>query len=164
MLNGYNFQRLINQARRDKKIFCLLSLDVDNFKLYNDTYGHQDGDSVLFNIANILNENMKRPNDVAFRMGGEEFSAIYTVDEEKNVFDVAEKIRKLVEEQKIEHKKNSVSEYVTASFGVTFVDFEKNVNGQKDKDILYKFADDLLYKAKESGKNRVIYEEYGIKV
>ncbi|MFT7004991.1 MAG: PAS domain S-box-containing protein, partial [Sulfurimonas sp.] len=54
------FQREINKAKRDKKIFCLLSLDVDNFKLYNDTYGHYMGDVVLFNIANVLKQNMKR--------------------------------------------------------------------------------------------------------
>jgi len=154
------FDKEIKKVRRDKKIFCLLSLDVDNFKLYNDNYGHQAGDIVLSSIAIILKENMKRASDYAFRIGGEEFSAIYSVDNEKSAFGVAQKINTLIEEEKIEHKFNPVSPYVTVSIGITFVDFGKNINAETDKSILYKFTDDLLYRAKESGRNRVVCKEF----
>ena len=155
------FDKELQQAKRNKKIFCLLSLDVDNFKLYNDTYGHQSGDSVLFKIAKILQKHMKRATDLAFRMGGEEFSAIYVVDNKKSAVDVAQKIRVAIEKKKIEHKTNSASsKYVTASFGLAFVDFSKNHDVKIDKSELYRFADTLLYKAKDSGRNVVITEEY----
>ncbi|MFA6195459.1 MAG: diguanylate cyclase [Sulfurimonas sp.] len=154
------FDKSINKAKRDRNIFCLLFLDVDNFKKYNDTYGHQMGDNVLFNIARILKENMKRATDIAFRMGGEEFSAIYSVEDEKSAFAFADKIRQCIENDKIEHKTNSASLFVTASFGVIFVNFEKNNSMIVDKSVLYKLADDLLYKVKESGRNRVIVEEF----
>lgn len=158
------FEREINKARRSKKIFCLLSLDVDNFKLYNDTYGHQMGDNVLFAIASVLKQNMKRPCDIAFRIGGEEFSAIYVVENEKDVYEFAEKLRRGIEEEKIEHKHNSASPYVTASFGAIYVDFEKNQNITSEKTTLYKMADELLYKAKREGRNIVLAQEFSINI
>lgn len=155
------FDKEMQQAKRNKKIFCLLSLDVDNFKFYNDTYGHQKGDRVLFTIARILQKHMKRATDLAFRMGGEEFSAIYVVDDKKSAVDVAQKIRVSIEKKKIEHKTNSASsKYVTASFGLAFVDFYEHYDVKIDKSELYRFADMLLYEAKDSGRNVVISKEY----
>jgi len=155
------FDRELNGVRRDKKIFCLMSLDVDNFKLYNDTYGHQMGDEVLFTIASTLKDNMKRATDFPFRMGGEEFSVIYKVEDEKNVYEVADSIRKYIEDKKIEHKLNTaISPYVTVSIGVVFINFEKNEKLKTTKNKLYKKADDLLYKAKGNGRNNVVVEEY----
>lgn len=155
------FDRELNGVRRDKKIFSLMSLDVDNFKLYNDTYGHQMGDEVLFTIASTLKENMKRATDFPFRMGGEEFSVIYKVEDEKNVYEVADSIRKYIEDKKIEHKLNTaISPYVTVSIGVVFINFEKNEKLKTTKNKLYKKADDLLYKAKGNGRNNVVVEEY----
>jgi diguanylate cyclase (GGDEF)-like protein/PAS domain S-box-containing protein len=153
------FEREINRARRDKKIFCLLSLDVDNFKLYNDTYGHQMGDNVLATIGRVLKGAMRRADDFAFRIGGEEFSAIYTVCDEKGVSEFANTIRKSIEDKKIEHKENTVSPYVTASFGVIFIDFSKSRNAVTDQSTLYNAADELLYRAKSQGRNMVIVEE-----
>jgi len=72
------FDKEVSIARREKKLFCLMYFDIDNFKSYNDTYGHQMGDDVLTNISTILKSNMKRPSDYAFRMGGEEFAAIFS--------------------------------------------------------------------------------------
>lgn len=111
------FYKELNRAKRDKTIFCLLSLDVDYFKFYNDTYGHQEGDIVLQIISKILMLNLKRPSDFSFRMGGEEFSAIFTVSEDRKIYEFSEYIRKSIEDTKIEHKKNSVFQFITVSVG-----------------------------------------------
>lgn len=153
------FDTEIKRVKREKKVFCLLSLDVDNFKMYNDTYGHQKGDEVLEMIAHILKEYMKRAGDFAFRIGGEEFSAIFSEDDKNSVYDFTDKIRKSVEEKKIEHKTNNISPYVTVSIGVTFIDFSKNSKVTTDKSALYNHTDELLYKAKAKGRNVVVVEE-----
>ena len=154
------FYKELHRAKRDKTIFCLLSLDVDYFKLYNDTYGHQEGDYVLQKISKVLMQNLKRPSDFAFRMGGEEFSAIFTISEEKNIYEFSENIRKSIEDLKIEHKKNIISPFVTISIGVVFINFNKNNGMEVSQSKLYKFADELLYKAKNQGRNRVYIEEW----
>ena len=153
------FDTEISRAKRDRKIFCLISLDVDNFKLYNDTYGHHRGDNVLMTIAHVLKNSMKRAGDYAFRIGGEEFSAICAVTDEKSVYDFADRIRRSIENKRIEHKSNTVSSYVTVSIGVVFIDFSKNENVATDKLSLYNHADALLYKAKDKGRNVVVVDE-----
>ncbi|WP_373001019.1 diguanylate cyclase [Sulfurimonas sp.] len=154
------FNREINRAKREREIFCLLSLDVDYFKKYNDTYGHQEGDNVLIAIGEVLKSHMKRAGDIAFRIGGEEFSAIFVEKNEKNVHAFTENIRKDIENQNILHIENSASDFVSASFGVVYVDFSKKNNSETDKNILYKEADKLLYKAKETGRNNVVIKAY----
>lgn len=155
------FYKELQRAKRDKRIFCLLSLDVDYFKLYNDTYGHQEGDVVLQSISKVLMQNLKRPSDFAFRMGGEEFSTIFTISEEKNIYEFSELLRKSIEDLKIEHKKNIVSPFVTVSIGVVFVDFSIDNNETNIiQSTLYKYSDVLLYKAKASGRNKVFVEKW----
>ncbi len=156
------FYKEINKAKRDRTIFCLLLSDVDFFKFYNDTYGHQEGDIVLQSISNVLLKNLKRSNDFAFRVGGEEFSAIFSITHEENVYEFSEYIRKSVEDLQIEHKKNIASSFVTISIGVSFVNFNKNNSTDVSQTSLYKYTDELLYKAKTSGKNRAIVEEFKI--
>ncbi|QOY50930.1 sensor domain-containing diguanylate cyclase [Candidatus Sulfurimonas baltica] len=150
------FDEEINRAKRDRKIFCLLSLDIDFFKKYNDTYGHPEGDQVLITIARVLNSHMKRAGDIAFRIGGEEFSAIFVEKNEKNVYTFTENIRQDIENQQIQHIENTSSNFVTASFGVIYIDFSKNNNAETNREVLYKEADNQLYKAKETGRNKVV--------
>lgn len=156
------FYKELNRAKREENIFALLSLDVDNFKLYNDTYGHQMGNNVLYSIAQNLKEGMRRSTDVAFRMGGEEFCVIYIVDKEENVYDMAEAIRLKIENRKIEHRFNNGFAYVTASVGVVYVDFQTNPKVDIDQELLYKVSDEMLYKAKNEGRNRVEVRKYDI--
>jgi diguanylate cyclase (GGDEF)-like protein/PAS domain S-box-containing protein len=153
------FDKEVNRAKREKNIFCLLSLDIDFFKKYNDTYGHQEGDRVLATVSKILKSHMKRSSDIAFRMGGEEFSAIFSERDKNSVSKFTENIRKDIENAKILHKENSASEFVTASFGVIYIDFQKENDIIFNQDTLYKDADDLLYQAKNSGRNKVIIKE-----
>ena len=145
----------LNRAKRDKKLLSFMMIDVDNFKLYNDNYGHQEGDNVLFEIANVLNNYCKRAGDFAFRLGGEEFGILFSelTKEESKIY--ADAIREAVEDLKIPHEKNSISSFVTISVGLLSISPDEKIT----EDEIYKKADDLLYKAKESGRNRVCAQE-----
>lgn len=143
--------KAINIAKRDKKYFSFLILDIDNFKLYNDTYGHQEGDHVLIQVAKAIQDSLKRGMDMCFRLGGEEFGVVYESLNPQNAYEFAETIRANIENLKLVHEKNTASPYVTVSMGlVTKKSTEKIID-----DEIYKEADTYLYKAKESGRNKV---------
>ena len=141
----------INRAKRDNKELCLIILDIDFFKQYNDTYGHPQGDIVIKNVANVLKSKTNRADDFAFRVGGEEFTIITHIEKEK-VFDYAMSIKDDIENLKIEHSLNKVSKYVTISLGVVC----KNAIEINSSEEIYKQADDNLYEAKKSGRNCVV--------
>jgi diguanylate cyclase (GGDEF)-like protein len=127
-------------------------LDIDFFKLYNDTYGHQAGDFAIKTVAKNLKSSLKRAGDMAFRLGGEEFGILCIGMNSSEALSFANSIREKVESEKIEHIKNSASKYLTISMGLVIIepDFINNVSD------LYKHADEALYKAKESGRNQVV--------
>ena len=117
-------------------------IDIDNFKKYNDTYGHQVGDMVLKKVAKSIKEAID-PSDFVGRYGGEEFSVFIVSNDREGVIEKAERIRKDVE------KKTNV----TVSIGVSF--FPED--GEDSKSLI-EIADQHLYRAKEEGKNRVIFK------
>ena len=141
----------INRAKRDKKELCLIILDIDFFKQYNDTYGHPQGDIVIKSVANVLKNRTNRADDFAFRVGGEEFVIITHIEKDK-VFDYANSIKDDIENLKIEHRGNKASKYVTISLGEVFKNAIE-INSSKE---IYKKADDNLYEAKRSGRNCVV--------
>ena len=141
----------INRAKREKKHLCLMVLDIDFFKQYNDTYGHQKGDFVLHEISKVLKNRTNRASDFAFRIGGEEFAILVNLEKNK-ISEFAEAIKNDIENLKIEHSGNKVSKYVTTSIGVNF----KQADELKNIDELFKVADDNLYEAKRSGRNCVV--------
>lgn len=143
------FTKEMNRAKREENNLVFMMIDIDNFKKYNDTYGHQIGDETLITVANILKETTKRANDYAFRLGGEEFCIITSSMSNDEVRNFAQKVRMNVENKHIEHKTNTASPYVTISIGIFIM--EPNMNYSED-DII-KFADDALYEVKESGRN-----------
>ena len=145
------FKKIINSAKRKNELICFSILDLDYFKQYNDTYGHQMGDEVLKSVANSITESLNRADDCCFRLGGEEFGVVFKAEDKQLALNFINKIRINIEQLKIPHNGNSVSDYVTASFGVMC----KNANEIKNADKAYKEADDLLYKAKKSGRNKV---------
>jgi len=118
-------------------------LDLDHFKIYNDTFGHQAGDIVLERVGSCILESI-RTEDIACRYGGEEFVIILPETKPENGFNVAERIRTTIE-------KNLSSETVTvtASFGISGWSSEDNT--QKD---VVASADAALYQAKQTGRNR----------
>lgn len=141
----------LNISKRRNEFISLLIIDIDCFKLYNDTYGHQEGDAILIKVAKTINSFMKRANDFCFRIGGEEFAVLFNSENIENSIIFSNKIKEGVENLKIEHKNNTASKYVTISSGLYF----DNANNIKNDIEFFKKADDLLYKAKEAGRNQV---------
>jgi diguanylate cyclase (GGDEF)-like protein len=130
------------RAIRQKESLSFLMIDVDKFKSYNDTYGHLQGDELLVSLANVFKGIIKRPGDIVFRMGGEEFGVLLPNTDLNGAFLIAEKIREEVQ--------NSTE--ITVSVGLACVLPQVGENSEK----LLKLADNNLYKAKETGRNRVI--------
>jgi len=135
---------LYARYNRQKEIFSLLIMDVDKFKSVNDTYGHQQGDVVLKEIASITLECI-REVDTSARYGGEEFVVLFPQTNAVAATHVAERIRKTIEEKSMIEDRR-----VTASFGVVEVEEGLSV------DDLIKKADEALYEAKETGRNKVV--------
>ena len=146
------FTREINRTKRDEKYFSFLIMDIDHFKQYNDTYGHQAGDEVLIKFAKSLKTSISRASDSVFRLGGEEFGLIFSDLNEKDSLEFANIVKNDIEKLEIEHSKNSASKFITASMGLVV---QKGKNILNDDEI-YKLADEALYEAKESGRNKVI--------
>ena len=144
----------INRAKRENNYFSLLILDIDYFKEFNDTYGHQEGDIALEKVSAVLRNFTNRSSDFAFRLGGEEFGIITTLDKIK-VLEFANHIKNEIENLKIEHKPSSISDYLTISIGIT----SKKSADISNSNTLYKEADDALYKAKKDGRNCISIQE-----
>lgn len=128
------------------KKFCVIMTDVDHFKRFNDTYGHQVGDLVLKEVAAALRSSV-RSSDIVARYGGEEMIILLRSTSLENALLVAEKVRKNVENRKVSDKNNTYN--VTISLGVS------KFNSHDTADAIIKRADDGLYKGKENGRNRV---------
>ncbi|NOR57810.1 MAG: diguanylate cyclase [Sulfurimonas sp.] len=145
------FPKLINSAKREKQNICFVVMDIDYFKPYNDTYGHISGDRALQSVSTCIKDILTRADDYCFRLGGEEFGLLFKGLSREEATKLIEKVRREIEELKIKHESNSSSRYLTASFGLVI----KNAESVKDENELYREADALLYKAKDSGRNRV---------
>ena len=146
---------MLSKTVRNNEVFAFILLDIDNFKKYNDTYGHQEGDSVLINVSKSLKESFRRDDDMVFRLGGEEFGIVINAKKQEDILQRAQIARQNIQDLNIEHKKNPAL-VITASFGYT------TLNKQNDAisiECIYKKADDALYKAKEGGRNKVEYLE-----
>ena len=96
-------------------------MDIDHFKQYNDTYGHQKGDKVLIKVAKAIKDLLKRADDYCFRLGGEEFGIIFKSNSKEMAEKFATHIKENIENLHIEHKKNSASEYITVVFKPTLI-------------------------------------------
>lgn len=150
------------RAMREKTPISLLLIDVDFFKKYNDTYGHQAGDVCLKQIAECLASITHRPADLASRYGGEEFSILLPVTKQKDAAMLAERLRRKVEALKIENSQTDLG-IVTISIGVSCCEPAWDFTGKTpDKDqkvifpaMLLTAADNALYVSKEQGRNRV---------
>lgn len=130
----------------------LLLCDVDYFKYYNDTYGHQAGDQCLQVIANTLHTQVHRPRDLVARYGGEEFALVLPETKLDGAMHIAETILIAIQHLKIDHTNSIVDDYVTISIGATCQVPNLNVSPTS----LTLTADRALYQAKQQGRNRVI--------
>ncbi|MGB5918031.1 sensor domain-containing diguanylate cyclase [Arcobacter sp.] len=147
-------EKEILRAKRDNKTIAFAILDVDFFKQYNDTYGHDKGDYALQSVALCLRETIFRANDFAFRLGGEEFGILTTDITATNFRKILERIRINIEDLNIEHSTSEASRNITVSIGGIVID-AKNSTSVK----VYKLADKLLYKVKNAGRNQVLVQE-----
>jgi len=146
------FPKTINSSKRGNSLVSFIIMDIDHFKQYNDTYGHQMGDNLLIKVANVIKNSLHRADDYCFRLGGEEFGVLCKIESKQKAFEFANKIRQNIENLHIEHEKNSASAYITMSMGLVSL----NAKDIHSADKMYKMADDLLYKAKENGRNKVV--------
>ncbi|GAB5094544.1 diguanylate cyclase [Caballeronia sp. LP006] len=139
------------RAARDRASVGFLMIDVDNFKSYNDTYGHVAGDDVLKLIAHAIETSLNRPADLAARFGGEEFAVVLPSTSAPGLRLLGEKIRIAVEALQVPHA-GSATDFVTVSVGGATQDvIDENASKQ-----LVESADLALYRAKRDGRNRVI--------
>ncbi len=138
-------EREVNRTVRLGHPFSLLLLDIDNFKKLNDTHGHNAGDEAIRHIGRVLREGT-RGIDLAARIGGEEFAVLLVETELDRGLEVAERLRLAISNYSIPG-----GDRLTASFGVA----ECPTSAQTSADIM-KTADMLLYKAKRSGRDRVV--------
>lgn len=155
----YVLNEEINRAVRHKSYLSLLMCDVDFFKKYNDSYGHQAGDDCLREIAGLLETSFKRSGELPARYGGEEFAVIIPGVEPDVVRRTAEQFCHTVYEHNIAHNTSLVAERVTMSIGMASL-----VDGSfMDAKRLISQADAALYQAKEQGRNRlVVYQSTGV--
>jgi diguanylate cyclase (GGDEF)-like protein len=136
-------------AKRNKSPLSLIICDIDYFKKYNDSYGHQKGDECLATIAKILASIPIRPTDKVSRYGGEEFTVILPGTDLQGGLHVSERLRQAVITAQIEHKSSEIASHVTLSIGIA------TYTGQLcSPDNLFEAADEALYRAKGNGRNR----------
>jgi diguanylate cyclase (GGDEF)-like protein len=141
---------------RSENPIAVIMIDLDNFKLYNDNYGHIAGDSCLKKVSKVLKNTVRRPEDLVGRYGGEEFCVILPNTDLNGATFVAERIRSEVENLNIPHTRNTPSSIVTLSLGVA-----SSIPGKKAKSsLLLGDADKALYKAKTEGKNQVMQAKH----
>lgn len=143
--------RLWRQAVRDERYLSVLVIDVDQFKAYNDRYGHQAGDAVLRRVALSIQQQARRPLDLVTRYGGEEFAVILYDTDGAGAVGAAERMRRAIEALAIEHRAAQSGGVVTVSIGVAVV---SPTDGRNPFGAL-QLADEALYRAKARGRNRV---------
>jgi diguanylate cyclase (GGDEF)-like protein len=141
------FQR----SKREKYPLSLIMCDIDNFKSYNDTYGHKKGDECLKTVAQVIDNTITRPGDFCARYGGEEFVVILPNTPPKGALNIAEEIRTNVQNMGIEHVKSLPLKVVSMSLGIATSEVNTSISHEE----LVSRADKALYHAKGEGRNCV---------
>ena len=139
----------LRRAKRYEYPISLMMLDIDHFKVYNDSHGHLAGDRVLKSVAQIMKKTV-RHTDILARYGGEEFAGILIKTSLDEAYQVAQRVRKAVEEYAVDHEETQPHGRLTVSGGISTL-------GPKVSSLrtLIKTADEALYEAKGQGRNRV---------
>ena len=143
------FEKTFSEIKRDKKSLAVLMIDIDFFKLYNDNYGHGQGDETLRKVAKALEKTIKRASDFVARYGGEEFVILLKDINKDGVEAVANNLLNAIRELKITHEFSKIENYVTVSIGVSYYNSSSDIT---KLELLLK-ADETLYNVKNSGRN-----------
>lgn len=136
------------RAQRTGKPLCLLLVDVDFFKQFNDVYGHPRGDDALRQVAQALKDAVLRPGDIVCRYGGEEFACLLPDTDSEGALQVAQRVEKAVRDLAMDHSASSVAAVLTISAGVAV----RQPDSQGDASALLALADAQLYRAKSQGR------------
>jgi diguanylate cyclase (GGDEF)-like protein len=150
----YFDQRLELETRRQQRNgrpLSLLMADIDSFKPFNDTYGHQAGDECLRNVAAVLKKSGARSSDITARYGGEEFVMLLPDTDEHGAMRVATTVQSGIRELGIRHESSTISDIVTLSIGITTVTPDRRMLPEE----IIQLADNALYKSKRNGKNQI---------
>ncbi len=142
----------IDKAFEQEENIAVLMFDIDFFKKFNDTYGHECGDFVLITVANIIKSSL-RESDIASRYGGEEFTVLLRKGNKDEAMKVAERIRQKIEDYDFVY--NDQHLHVTVSGGVSI--FDKNTNPVELPNLFVNQADSGLYMSKNNGRNQVTF-------
>ncbi len=144
------FERECRACMRVGKALSVMLIDIDYFKQYNDTYGHQKGDECLQAVARSISSQLQRGRDLVARYGGEEFACLLPEIDGDSLKVVAERVRAAVEALAIPHGNSQASDYVTVSIGIASTN-----DCEGHRQTLLEQADTCLYQAKDAGRNRV---------
>ena len=148
-------QRIWRQAKRDHVPVEIIFIDIDHFKIFNDLYGHQAGDDCLRKVGHTISRAAKRAFDFSARYGGEEFVLVLFGPPEDYARSLPEQLRQEIIELAIQHEGSNVASTLTVSVGVALADPSsgRSLTGA------IQAADEALYEAKQSGRNRVIFKD-----
>ena len=147
------FDTFYSRASAEKKALSFFMIDIDNFKKYNDNYGHQKGDEALKMVALVLQKQLHRTDDYLFRLGGEEFAILLYDTPEPFLRALSINIQTALKDLNIEHAFNENFGHITVSSGV----ITSYCGADSSKFLIYNEADTKLYKAKKEGRNRTIF-------
>lgn len=147
------FQQEWDRARRDKRPLALIFVDVDQFKPFNDTHGHVEGDRALAMVGVALKTVLRRSGDMAARYGGEEFVLLLPGTSIEGACEVALQVARTIHTLRIPHRASSVADHVTASMGVASMMPEGDLRGPQ----LLAAADEAVYAAKAAGRNCIMW-------
>ncbi|MES2883919.1 MAG: GGDEF domain-containing protein [Pseudomonadota bacterium] len=151
--------QLVRAAARERGNVALMLIDIDDFKSYNDRYGHPAGDACLRRIGQWLDTQMRRPHDFCARIGGEEFVAIWSNAKPADARRLAEQLRAGISRLGIANESRGEGRVVTASGGfVEVIAPHPEEAAPSIAKLLIRRADDLLYRAKDAGRDRLICE------
>lgn len=157
IFNRRHFNNLLkielSRHRRSYQPLSLIICDIDYFKNFNDTYGHQAGDDCLKKIANKLKHSAQRSSDCVARYGGEEFVILLPNTKVEGALYVANRTRQAIEKLNIQHENSQTAPFVTISLGVACTET------LGDQDNLLGAADRYLYLAKKDGRNMVVFQD-----
>ncbi|MFQ5647482.1 MAG: diguanylate cyclase [bacterium] len=145
-------KKILTNRRKDDNSFSLIMFDIDNFKHYNDTYGHQQGDNVIIETSQLVSQ-VIRHKDITVRYGGDEFIVLLPNTPLELAVECAERVRSSVENH--EYKGQEKPLKVTVSLGVNHYSPTSYPNGYADMNKILKDTDEALYKSKEKGRNYV---------
>lgn len=146
-------EREWKRALRERSTISLIIIDIDHFKLFNDTYGHPAGDICLKSVASALSSCLHRPGDFLARYGGEEFAVILPQTNAEGAIHISESLRLAVKNLQIPHESSPSADHITISLGITGYQPGQN----DDLSDFIGIADQALYEAKSAGRDRAIF-------